>query len=231
MKSQAEPVRSDEARQLATWMPVVDQVIGEVMSKPKLASAIGGKDDVRQVAKLAVLQAIRSPKFAGDRRAATYLARCVRNAMRDAAAESALIRVPWRSLAALAESEGSPGSSLACNAQRAMRVVLMDDPDALSQEAADEDQAVSVQAEAIGCDVSAAVERLPAGYRYVIGHLYGVGEYQKLDFKQIAERLGIVLGTVRNRACKGRMMLKKILTDRGYGYDAASEGVSNGANE
>ena len=245
MSAKMEP---DEARQLATWAPVVDQVVGEVMSKTKLASAIGGRDDVRQVANLAVLQTIRSPKFTGGRQTAAYLARCVRSAMRRAAAESSLIRVPWRPMAALkgdspfAEGDGSSESRIACesealrrksevlrsNAKRAMQVVLIDDADKLAQETSGTDRDVSVRAMEVGCDVSDAVERLPASYKAVIGYLYGVCGHQKLDSKQIASRLGIVIGTVRNRACKSRAMLKKTLAESGYEVATTSEGVSNG---
>ena len=222
------PKDSDESRQLATWMPVVDQVVGEVMSKPKLAAAIGGHDDVCQVAKLAVLQAIRSPKVAGEHLTAAYLSRCVRNAMRRAATESSLIRVHWRSLTALAEGDRSPGGSrIAGNAKRAMQVILIDDADSIAQEISDDDHAVAVRTMEIGHAVSAAVERLPASYQAVIGHLYGVCGYQKLDHKQIAEKLGIVIGTVRNQACKGRVLLKKILAEYGYGAAATREDASN----
>lgn len=55
------------------------------------------------------------------------------------------------------------------------------------------------------------LDRLPAAYRDAV-MLRIIGE---LDYQQIAERLDVVIGTVKQRISRGRQALRQCLSDRG----------------
>jgi RNA polymerase sigma factor (sigma-70 family) len=84
-------------------------------------------------------------------------------------------------------------------------VALPDDPDAVVPSAASADEALA--AEALPDDVNAALQRVPDDYRATLVLSDVVG----LRYDEVAEALGVPVGTVRSRLHRGRALLRAAL--------------------
>ena len=206
----------DESRRLAVWEPLVVRTVDRAMKQPSLQHVLGDVQDMRQIARMAVLQAIRSPKFADAKNQSAYLARVIYNKLVDASRRSALIRIPDHNTVAelmRAKRAGESDQSTA-RAQRAMRVASLSETCWIWTEEEDSDPSpATLQATT---DVVWAIERLPETIGRIMGHLFGVAGYGKLAPADLARRLGLRTSTVLRKAYEGRRMLRNLLTDCGY---------------
>ena len=84
-------------------------------------------------------------------------------------------------------------------------VALPDDPDLAVPPAPSVDEALA--AEALPDDVTAALQRLPEDYRVNVVLCDVVG----LRYEEIADELGVPVGTVRSRIHRGRALLRTAL--------------------
>ena len=206
----------NESRQLVHWEPLVVRAVDRAMKKPSLAHVLGDVQDMRQIARMAVLQAVRSPKFADAKNQSAYLGRVIYNKLVDASRRSALIRIPDHNTVAelmRAKRAGESDQSTA-RAQRAMRVASLNETCWIL--AAEEDSDPSPASLQAATDVVWAIERLPEVLGMIMGHLFGVAGYDKLAPVDIARRLGWRTSTVLRKASEGRRMLRNLLKDCGY---------------
>lgn len=222
------PKDSDLIRQLAKWVSVVDQVVNESLRRPRFAWSVGEWEDIHQVGMIALIKAIRSPRFVDAKRVGAYLSMCVRSAVAQAAAESSLIRLPRRKAGQLAAADrgGGVGGPETADARRAMHLRLMDNMDRMPRR--DPDATDDKTSAKISQDVAMAIELLPATIRRVLGHLYGVAGYSKIGVREIALRYGIARETVWKRSCQGRKLLRQILGGCGYGGESDGDSKSDG---
>ena len=225
------PKDSDEARQLAEWKPLIDQAVKRVQSRPRLKWSMGDSDDARQIGMIALLEAMRSPMFSEVRNKGAYLFKCIRHALADAASESSLIHLGLQQATELIASEGVSGveGKGSDSVRRAMKIRQMENMDRLQLPSSTLDSAeLSERAMLTRDDVAKAMLQLPPKMRQIVGCLYGVAGYSKLDVQEIAARRGIAVASVRRKACDGRRLLRAILKNSGYGTDTAAEVDSDG---
>ena len=86
---------------------------------------------------------------------------------------------------------------------------LPDDPDRVLPAAVSADQALAQ--ETLPDDVQAAIARLPEEFRVSVVLCDVAG----LPYEEIAQAVGVPLGTVRSRIHRGRAMLRAILSRQG----------------
>ena len=225
---EASQLRQAEAAKLAKWMPIVEKVVAS-LSNSHIRHAIGSVQDMRQEGVIALLKAIRSPKFEKARDKDAYLASSIRNELRDKAGKSSLILLPQRAIREVkkAERDGYTSDSV-CRARIAMRPNTFGRMDSLYRLSPSVDEEQSDKASTAAKDVCDAVNSLPGTLKVVLGHLYGVAGYRKLLTAEIAERTNVRVQTVWRRTYEGRRLVKKFLKDRGYGIDIPSQKGSNG---
>lgn len=212
----SEQTRGEEARQLANWESLVRRVVDHHKARSRIKTVLGSTEDMRQVARVAVLQAIRSGSFADARNKSSYLSRIIYYKLIDAVRDSMFIRLPDHNAATnlvRAEAIGAVDRSGEA-ARQAMRLGLLSDMDkGIAASPVAEAGPASLRAT---CDVGWAVSRLPATIRKIMGHTFGIAGYDKLAPDDLAHRLGIATSTVRREAYEGRRLLKRLLKDCGY---------------
>ncbi|HZQ85856.1 MAG TPA: sigma-70 family RNA polymerase sigma factor [Acidimicrobiales bacterium] len=98
--------------------------------------------------------------------------------------------------------------------RRRPAVVMADPPDSLLPAAPAPDEALA--ATTLPDRMQAALARLPQDFRAAVVLCDVVGE----SYEQIAESLGIPIGTVRSRIHRARALLRQALSDDGEGDEA-----------
>lgn len=209
-------------------MPIVDKVVSRLLNH-RIKHDIGDVQDMQQEGAIAILKAIRSPRFEKARCRTAYLTNAVRNELLKSARSSALICVDQRAVYEMRDAEQSGDmSDRSRRVKMAMRLKTLDQMDEIYKVPLEEDRETSFAVSESVQDVCDAVNSLPGPLKIVLGHLYGVAGYKKLLAAEIAERTGVRAETVERRTYDGRRLVKKFLKDRGYGVDTGRQEVSNG---
>jgi len=69
-------------------------------------------------------------------------------------------------------------------------------------------------------EILAALERIPLAFRDVVV----LSDVEEFSYKEVAEFLGVPIGTVMSRLHRGRKLLRQQLTDYARNFDIAAEG-------
>lgn len=204
---------AEDSRQLARWDSLIEWAVRA--ANPSVLNAVGGPDDARQVATMAVIKALRSPRFADVQKQRTYLRRAVMAGLIDAASDSSLIRVYHERLRLVARGEkAGRDDKLAEATRRALRLEVVADVEQLGFP--DNESERGPEASLAAKNVAWAISRLPPTIAKIMGHTYGVAGYDKLDSDAIALQLRLKPETVRRHAYEGRRLLRSLLKDCGY---------------
>lgn len=205
----------EELDQIEKWSSVIEQVIRGVPRRKFMKWSTGGLEDCRQIARMAVLEATISPKFAEVLQKDAYLAKRIWSRLVDAARDSALIRTSDRVVASMMRRSHQNGETAeAVKTKKAMCIALIEDMDTVGAPAENSEE--ELEAPKAERDVNWAISRLPTTIRKVMGHLFGVDGCDKLSVEDTARKLGKEVGTVRRQAYEGRRLLRNLLKDCGY---------------